>query len=522
MSEPVGGVCRGCGEAIEPHLATCPTCGRDLGSVASTTSTIITPQVGTAPQLNDFDIIRTLGRGGMGTVHEAYQRSMHRRVALKVLGAQPSLAGAERFEREAWIGGRLAHPYIVKVYEQGVENDVAYLVMELVEGESLHVALQQLRRSLGSDGSSSSEDRRAHIRRMVSLFIGVVDALEYAHRHGVVHRDIKPHNLLLGPDDRLFLSDFGLARDEAQSGLTRRGDFMGTIRYMSPEQLLAHRTVIDHRTDLWSMGVSLYEAVTLDLPFAGDTDEAYIGSVSMREPVPARVRNTAITRDLETVLLKCLERDPDRRYASAALLRDDLQRCLDDRPVLARRPGVLLRSARFVKRHRVAVVLAILVVVGVLGLIVAQTKARADLRDRYQIESTLERLATTPTRPQDVQPDWDRLSSLLQGLVQRDPRSDLAQRAYLAACAVRDPTAQHVRTRHRVFDAPDHGRAVVRPGHAHTLHRRCAVVLGRPAVDTTVERATHERCWNSPCLGAGVKADAWPPPIGVQSKQTRR
>ena len=334
--------------------------------------------VGANLQFSDFDIIRTLGRGGMGTVYEAYQRSMHRRVALKVLGAQPSLSRSERFEREAWIGGRLAHPYIVKVYEQGVENDIAYLVMELVEGESLHVALQQLRRSLGTSGWASSEQRRAHIRRMLSLFIGVVDALEYAHRHGVVHRDIKPHNLLLGPDDRLFLSDFGLARDQAQSGLTRRGDFMGTIRYMSPEQLLAHRTVIDHRTDLWSMGVSLYEAVTLDLPFAGDTDEAYIGSVSMREPVPARVRNSAITRDLETVLLKCLERDPDQRYASAALLRDDLQRCLDDRPVLARRPGVLLRSARFVKRHRVGTTLAGLAVVLVAGLIAAQSKARAD------------------------------------------------------------------------------------------------------------------------------------------------
>ena len=143
----------------------------------------------------------------------------------------------------------------------------------------------------------------------------------------------------------------------------------------------------------------------------------------MRAPVPARVRNSAITRDLETVLLTCLERDPDQRYASAALLRDDLQRCLDDRPVLARRPGVLLRSARFVKRHPVGVAMIGLVVVAVLGLIAAQAKARADLRDRDQIESTLERLSTTPTLPQQVQHDWDRLSTVLRGLVRRDPHA---------------------------------------------------------------------------------------------------
>ena len=142
---------------------------------------------------------------------------------------------------------------------------------------------------------------------MVRLFVGLADALEHVHRAGVVHRDIKPLNLLVVEGrECLLLTDFGLAGDETASRMTRRGDFMGTIRYMSPEQLLAHRTRVDHRSDIWSLGASLYEAVTLDLPFSAPSEEAYISAVAMKEPIAARTRNRSVPHDLETILMKCL------------------------------------------------------------------------------------------------------------------------------------------------------------------------------------------------------------------------
>ncbi|MFC2173165.1 serine/threonine protein kinase [Acidobacteriota bacterium] len=144
----------------------------------------------------------------------------------------------------------------------------------------------------------------------------------------------------------------GLARDIDATRMTKRGDLLGTIRYMSPEQLLANRTDIDHRSDIYSFGVSLYEALTLDLPYEGDSEEAFIGAVSTKDPIPARSRNPDIPLDIETILMKCLERDPDKRYSSAEELKEDLIRYLDDRPVLARRPGFFQKSTRFIKRHR--------------------------------------------------------------------------------------------------------------------------------------------------------------------------
>jgi hypothetical protein len=225
---------------------------------------------------------------------------------------------------------------------------------------------------------------------MVSLFADVAGAFYYVHQRGVVHRDIKPSNLVLSEDgSRLMITDFGLARDAESASLTRPGDFMGTVRYMSPEQLLAQRIKVDHRSDIWSLGVSLYEAVTLDLPYSGDSEEAFIGAISTKDPVPARARDSAVPRDLETILMKCLERDPERRYASAAELEQDLRRFLADEPVLARRPGPLLKTARFAKRRR-ALVAVIVVAVAVLSVIGVRSSHQNRLRERYT--ATLARL----------------------------------------------------------------------------------------------------------------------------------
>ena len=296
---------------------------------------------------------------------------MRRKVALKVFdaGLVPSSEHVSRFEREAWIGGRLNHPNIVKVFSQGQVGTSHYIAMELVEGRSLHAEIQRLKTEHRSRTQPSSRLETEEIRRTVSLFVGVADALAHVHEQGIVHRDIKPLNMLLpSAGSRLLLSDFGLARDESASRMTRRGDFMGTIRYMSPEQLLANRATVDARSDIYSFGVSLYEAVALDLPFSADSEQAYISAVSLKEPIPAGRRRRAIPRDLETVLMKCLERDPERRYASAHNLRDDLTRFLQGLPVHARRLGLTRRLVARIWRSRVAIASGIGVLVFTVGL----------------------------------------------------------------------------------------------------------------------------------------------------------
>lgn len=376
--------CPSCGAPIPRGRDACPTCGRPV-PVDTEAPTVSGPDAGTReapPAFSDFDIVRPLGAGGMGTVYEVRQKSMRRTVALKVLdpGTVPSRTAESRFEREAWIGGRLSHPNIVKVFSQGVEGRSHYIAMELAGGGSLEDLIRRTRGERNTAGAGASA-RREYTQRIVSLFASVADALSHAHESGVVHRDIKPSNLLLSEDHtRLLLSDFGLARDKECATLTRRGDFLGTVRYMSPELLLAQRVRVDHRSDIWSLGVSLYEAITLDLPYAGDSEEAYISAVSMREPIPARSRDAAITRDLETILMKCLERDPDDRYASARELKEDLVRFLDGRPVLAQRPGLFVRAQRFVRRRpalTATVAVAVVIAVAAASFTIQERRRRA-------------------------------------------------------------------------------------------------------------------------------------------------
>ncbi len=391
-----------------------------------------------AKQVGDFRLGRLLGRGGMGAVYEAYELSMRRTVALKILdsGIDPSANELSRFEREAWIAGRLNHPNIVKALSQGAESGTHYMAMELIDGGSLASEI----RSAKDDATrhpSGAKGQAERIRKMVSLFVGVADALQHVHENGIIHRDIKPQNLLLTKNStRLLLTDFGLARDEQVSQLTRRGDFLGTIRYMSPEQLLAQRAQVDRRTDIWSLGVSLYEAVTLDVPYSGASEEAYITAVSMRQPSPASARNPAVPRDLETVLMKCLERDPERRYGSAAKLRDDLQRFLRDEPVLARRPGPVIKFARAGKRHRAAVAAALLSSVVLLFLVVVLVRWQRLRSEDERIRWILKQSIATRSDPDKLDPGWDHLLERLRPELRRNPAGDLAILANRAAIRV--------------------------------------------------------------------------------------
>ena len=417
----------------------CPACGADPHPLEPTvTQDAPEGPFGTVlpPRIAGFQVLRVLGRGGMGTVYEAYEESMRRKVALKVLDPGISLSpqSAARFNQEAWIAGRLSHPNIVKVHGQGVVEGVRWIAMELVHGRSLHDHLKDLRAQQGKSSETRPSVRSARIRRVVEWFVDLADGLEHVHRQGIVHRDLKPANMLLVEDgSRLLLTDFGLARDEEASRVTRRGDFIGTVRYMSPEQLLAHRARVDHRSDIWSLGVSLYEALTLSFPFEAASEEAMIAAIGTREPRPARAKDRSIPRDLETILIRCLQRDPERRYPSAGALKEDLLRYLDGRAVLAKRPGALTRIAKLVRRNRWSVVAvgAAAAIVGAVAIVAWTIRAHRLMDQR--VTNVLERAIATDRDPADIDRDWPSLRPMLIQRVQGAPRSALALLAQRAA-----------------------------------------------------------------------------------------
>jgi serine/threonine protein kinase len=237
----------------------------------------------TTKQIGDFELVREIGRGGMGIVYEARQVSLNRKVALKVLGPGLGLTGRaiDRFRHEAEAAARLHHTHIVPVYATGASDDVHYYAMELIEGPSLDRVLKHLRgpgdavptalaqttdhetninvaQEAGLSGSSLSSGG-SYFDNVARMVAGVADALDYAHQQKVIHRDIKPGNLLVSPDGRLSLNDFGLARMLEQPGMTMTGEFVGTPLYMAPEQIAAGRVPVDHRADVYSLGATLYE-----------------------------------------------------------------------------------------------------------------------------------------------------------------------------------------------------------------------------------------------------------------------
>jgi serine/threonine protein kinase len=331
------------------------------------------PEPAPANPLGDFRLTRELGRGGMGVVYEAEQLSLGRRVALKVLPFAAALDAKQlqRFRNEALAAAHLDHPHIVPVYAVGCERGVHYYAMRLIEGQSLAALIGQLRHPPGPGPAGPAEagaetapphaagltTERSHrsrefVRAAARLAAQAAEALEHAHQTGVVHRDVKPGNLLLDGRGHLWVTDFGLAQVRGDVGLTRTGDLVGTLRYMAPEQARARHDLVDHRADVYALGATLYELLTLRPACDGHDREEVLGQLLDEEPPPPRRLNPAVPADLETVLLKAMAREPEARYATAQDLADDLGRFLDDRPVQARRPSLARRAARWARRHR--------------------------------------------------------------------------------------------------------------------------------------------------------------------------
>ncbi len=296
--------------------------------------------------LGDFRLIERLGEGGMGVVFLAEQISLRRRVAVKLLRPEisSSKSAAARFEREALAAARLNHPSIVAVIAVGEHRGARYIAMEYVEGVGLDEVLRQ----------AAQGGEPVAVLRAVRWCCQIAQALAAAHQQNIVHRDVKPSNIRITPDDRALLLDFGVARDLDSTGGTLTETFIGSPFYAAPEQVAASGGQIDGRTDVYSAGLVLYECVTGTMPFAGRSLEQALHSILTVEPPPPRRCGRGVPRDVDTVVMKAIDKSPARRYQSAAALADDLLAILELRPISARPHGRIERVMRWARRRRAA------------------------------------------------------------------------------------------------------------------------------------------------------------------------
>jgi serine/threonine protein kinase/WD40 repeat protein len=390
----------------------------------------------TPERLGEYRILRQVGSGGMGLVYEAEQESLGRHVALKVLPRQALLKGTylERFRREAKAAARLHHTNIVPVFGVGEEGGAHYYAMQLIRGEGLDRVLDDLRRlraapgaaiaaalpseasvahslltgrfaapaaapaeepvaspaasaataaegARGSGALSAGGPEAEYYRGIARVGLQVADALAYAHRQGILHRDIKPSNLLLDQQGTVWITDFGLAKAEGTDDLTQAGDIVGTIRYMAPERFDGRSVP---QSDVYSLGLTLYELLTLRPAFDDTNKGRLIEKVLHEPPAPPRRLDARVPRDLETIVLKCLAKEPAERYATAEVLAEDLRRFLADRPIKARRTPWHERTWRWCRRNP-AVACLLAAVALLLSLVaIGSTVAALQLRSEVQ------------------------------------------------------------------------------------------------------------------------------------------
>src|SRR5213596_2517166 len=337
-------VCAECGATVfaDAPQGVCSVClfRTGLASLENKDDEAFEPTVARMlKDFGDYELLQEIGRGGQGIVYRARQKSLNRIVALKVIGLAhwATEAHVKRFRMEAEAAASLNHPCIVPIYEVGERDGACYFSMGLVDGGQLDAVAKR---------------EPISVRHAAELIAKLARTVSYAHEHGILHRDIKPGNILLDVKGEPHLTDFGLARlAETESTVTRTMEVSGTPSYMAPEQAVGDNARVSGATDIYGLGAVLYQLLTGHPPFAGGTTYETVRLVLDTEPRQPRLLNPKVDRDLATICLKCLEKDPKRRYASALALAEDLERWLKHEPILAHRTGIFTKGKKWVRRN---------------------------------------------------------------------------------------------------------------------------------------------------------------------------
>lgn len=426
------------------------------------------------PQIDGYEIVGVLGQGGMGIVYRAVQSKLNRTVALKVLPAMIGSANPStvaRFRREATSAARLHHTNIIPIYDFGESPDAYYYAMELIQGQPLNTLIGQFAELNASSASparlagllhtvteglaakpgelldqSSSADApqgstgavnastagrgRPYYSQVASWMADAADALHYAHTQGTIHRDIKPANLILSVDGRIMIADFGLAKNADGESVTLTGSLLGTLRYISPEQAMAKRVHVDHRTDIYSLGATFYELLCFQPAFPGTNEKEILGAIISSEPTPPKKIMPIVPHELETICQKMMEKSPDRRYLTARAAADDLRRWMNDLPISARRPGPIARTIKFVRRHRAPCVAgAALFLLATAGVFLIRELGR---RQEAQFLQHQAEIATHAAEIEQLvesglqwhaRRDWDQAEKVFAEVLTRDPKN---------------------------------------------------------------------------------------------------
>lgn len=382
--------CRTCGTDVPAGapFGHCPKCLIDLGFGPLPDDLPAAGGSAGDQRFGDYELVEQLGRGGMGVVYKARQVRLNRLVALKMINsgefASPTLI--QRFHREAEAAANLHHPNIVPIYEIGELRGQHFYSMQLVEGTGLdkHISRSGFKSdSASADARTGARDRQKQIAQILAT---VARAVDYAHRHGVLHRDLKPGNILLDAIGEPHLTDFGVAKvmGHDASNLTASGAIMGTPSYMAPEQAVGDSKHITVAADIYSLGAVLYSMLTGSPPFRASTPLETLKQVIEQEPKHPSTIREGLDFDLATIAMKCLEKEPQRRYSSALALAEDLERWLIDEPILARPIPVAARLWRWCRRNRAATAVLVLLVSGlaISLFLLRQVSIERDQRER--------------------------------------------------------------------------------------------------------------------------------------------
>lgn len=408
---------------------------RQFGVPVDTVRELVAREEAEAPgrHIGRYRIRERLGHGSMGVVYRAHDPSLGRDVALKVLAPHLSESpeAIQRLQREASALARLSHPSLVPVYEVGEAEGRWFFAMELIEGPSLQEWVE-MRRAAGH--TSLADEGRGELTRFLDQFAHLASALDLAHEAGFLHRDIKPSNVLVGEDGQLKLVDFGLARDLGLETMTVAGATLGTPMYMSPEQL-AGAEALDRRSDVYSLGMTLYEAVTYQPPHPGGSLGSLSDFVRRVDPPTPKSLGLRLPEDLTAIVFRAIEKDPARRYESAAALANDLRNLVAYRPVTARPAGLRARTRKAVLRHRTAVrtagvTLAVVVLVAIASLLAPRVGEWLDRREATRAHAALEATAIEAFAAARTSPLEQREAAWRSALAMH-PESAAASRARL-------------------------------------------------------------------------------------------